>query len=114
MQMAEQWGRHICSSLAEYRDLVDKEESEDTRYDVTLEFMLNPANKEYGEHVKVHGPYMDGLIMQMMLALGVPRSRAVADGLGALQVGAVCRLTASKELVEKDEDAGVWVTISKL
>ena len=109
--LEREWLAEIALVLEPYRGVNRSVDPNVVRYEESLEFRVFPRSRKYRGKNLPHGTDLDNLIKNTIDCLTSVRE----GGLAILSDdNAVYRIVASKELVEDDDAAGVWIEIRSI
>lgn len=111
-----EWLSTVAGGLRDYQGVSADEDPDLVRYDVSLEFRVNPKSARYrGQHPR-HGPDLDNLVKTTLDALGGETRRLETHNRLRILTDdrAIYHLAATKEHVDSDDEAGVWVRVAVL
>ena len=110
-KVSSEWLSEMAAVLEQYRG-AGAAHSGTARYEVHLEFRINPGGRKYRGQARVHGPDLDNLTKQTIDGLSHTRAEWMPPGLGIIENdSAVYSIVATKEHVAEDSEMGLWVTV---
>ena len=99
-KLASEWINDIRKALNRYSGVGRNHVLSQVRYEVVLEFHINPDSPKYGGRMRPHGPDLGNFVKQTIDALAQTKSENMAEGLIILADDcAVYRIAATKEHV---------------
>ena len=117
-KVAAEWLRAIENSLAAYREASALHDSLRTKYEVVLEFHLDPTSLADGRppsDFRAHGTDLDNRVKQTLDGLSQTRSDTLPPGLRIVTDDkAIHRIIANKVIVDGEGGMGAWVEVRLL
>lgn len=111
-KVASVWLNELRKALRAYSDAANAHDSKETRYTVTLEFLIDPESPAYRRQNLPHGTDLDNMVKQTIDGLSHTRAKDLPPGLNIIgEDQAVYRIVATKEHVSGKDETGVFVAV---